>query len=284
MVGDYHSAVPGIVAEEVLVRQLGVGDLPACLDLAADREWPREEVKWRLLLELGGGFGIDDPRGGLAATVFLTEVAPGIGAVGMLLVASRHGGRGLGRRLMEAALSTADCATVFLYATEAGRPLYTKLGFRVVDEVVSHTGVFTRGAHALGLPIDETGDLSALASLDRRAFGADRSVLLRSVLGIADRVVVAEGGYVIAWRNLGTVQAGPLVADSIGTATALLDAVLPEGGSARVDVGGGAVAELGGWLVERGLTARPPLPLMVLGVDLPGQRVMLRSPFAQALG
>ncbi|MEV6555781.1 GNAT family N-acetyltransferase [Nocardia sp. NPDC051756] len=276
--------MPGIVAKEVLVRQLGVGDLAACLDLAADRGWPREDVKWRLLLELGGGYGIDDPRGGLAGTVFLTEVASGIGAVGMLLVARRHGGRGLGGRLMEAALSAAGCATVFLYATEAGKPLYTKLGFRVVDEVVSHTGVFTRGSSVSDLPVDETGDLSALASLDRRAFGADRSVLLRSVLGIADRVVVAEGGYVIAWRNLDLVQAGPLVADSMRTATALLDAVLPEGSSTRVDVCGGAVAELGAWLVGRGLTAKPPLPLMVLGEDLPGQRAMLQSPFAQALG
>ncbi|MFC9432543.1 GNAT family N-acetyltransferase [Nocardia sp. NPDC057030] len=276
--------MPGIVVEEVVVRQLGVGDLPACLDLAADREWPREETKWRLLLELGGGYGIDDPHGGLAGTVFLTEVAPGIGAIGMLLVAGRYGGRGLGRRLMEAALSTADYATVFLYATEAGRPLYTKLGFRVVDEVASHTGVFTRGAGGSVLPVGETGDWSTLVRLDRRAFGADRSALLRSVLRIADRVVVAEGGYVIAWRTLGMVQAGPLVADSPETAAALLDAVLPEGGSTRVDVCGGAVAELGGWLVERGLTAKPPLPLMVLGEDLPGQRAMLRSPFAQALG
>ncbi|WP_433659268.1 GNAT family N-acetyltransferase [Nocardia sp. CA-128927] len=276
-----------IVAKEVQVRQLGVGDLAACLDLAADRAWPREEAKWRLLLELGGGYGIDDPHGGLAGTVFLTEVAPSIGAVGMLLVAGRYGGRGLGYRLMNEALAAADCATVFLYATEAGRPLYTKLGFRVVDEVVKHTGVGTRSTASIAAPDVRKGgigDLPALVRLDQQAFGADRSMLLRRVLPIADRVVIADGGYVVAWRNLGTVHAGPLVADSVRTAKALLDAALPEGSSTRVDLCSGGVAELSGWLIERGLTAHPPSPLMVLGEDLPGNRAMLLAPFTQALG
>jgi hypothetical protein len=77
--------VPGLDARNVQVRQLDLTDLDACLDLAEDRSWAREVAKWRLLLDLGGGYGIDDPGGGLAGTVFRTEVAPGIGAVGMSL-------------------------------------------------------------------------------------------------------------------------------------------------------------------------------------------------------
>ncbi|MFD6162474.1 GNAT family N-acetyltransferase [Nocardia sp. NPDC060256] len=278
--------MPGIVAKEVQVRRLGVADLAACLDLAADRSWPREEAKWRLLLELGGGYGIDDPHGGLAGTVFLTEVAPGIGAVGMLLVASRYGGRGLGYRLMDEALSAADCATVFLYATEAGLPLYQKLGFRVVDEIAKHTGVFEpASAPASGMRLGDTEDLPTLATLDRQAFGADRTMLLRRLLPMAERVVIADGGYAVAWRNLGTVHVGPLVANSMSTASALLDAALPEENSmTRVDVCASAGAELSGWLAERGLTAQPSCPLMVRGADLPGNRAMLLAPFTQALG
>ncbi|MFI7003530.1 GNAT family N-acetyltransferase [Nocardia sp. NPDC050175] len=276
----------GIVAKEVQVRRLGVADLAACLDLAADRSWSREEAKWRLLLELGGGYGIDAPDGGLAGTVFLTEVAPRIGAVGMLLVASRYGGRGLGYRLMNEALSAADCATVFLYATEAGLPLYRKLGFQIVDEIVKHTGVFEpASAPAPGIRLGDTEDLPTLARLDRQAFGADRTMLLRRLLPIAERVVIADEGYAVAWRNLDTVHVGPLVAKSMSTAKTLLDAAFLEGNSTtRVDLCTGAGIELSGWLAERGLTAHPSSPLMVRGEDLPGNRAMLLAPFTQALG
>lgn len=107
-----HYRLPDVDARTAHVRRLDVRDLTACLDLAEGRDWGREGAKWRLLLELGGGYGIDDPHGGLAGTVFDTEVAPGIRVIGMLLVAYRHAGRGLGRRLMEDVLSATDDGTV----------------------------------------------------------------------------------------------------------------------------------------------------------------------------
>jgi GNAT superfamily N-acetyltransferase len=184
----WAGGVPGVDARKAQVRRLDVQDLDACLGSAEDPLWACESARWRLLLDLGGGYGIDDPGGGLAGTVFLTEVAQGIGVVGMLLIARRHGGRGLGLRLMEEALGAAAGAAVFLYTTEAGRPLYAKLGFRVLDTVTAYAGSC------------------------RRAGGPPRATDLRA-----------------ARRNLDTVHAGPLVADSMSTAKALLDVVLPEG-------------------------------------------------------
>jgi GNAT superfamily N-acetyltransferase len=279
--------VPGIHPRKVQVRRLDARDLDACLDLAEDRSWARESAKWRLLLELGGGYGIDGD-GGLVGTVFLTEVARGMGVVGMLLVARRQGGCGLGRLLMEEALRAAGGASVFLYATEAGRPLYAKLGFRVVDTVTAYVGSYRQAGgspRVRDLRTAGGGGLAALARLDRQAFGADRGTLLRYLFGFAERVVITAGGYAAAWRNLGAVHAGPLVADSVSTAKALLDAVFPEGtATARVDLHSHAAGALGGWLAARGLTARPPAPLMVRGQDLPGNRAMLLSPLMQALG
>lgn len=130
-----------------------------------------------------------------------------------------------------------------------------------------------------------TGDLPTLTRLDQRAFGADRSGLLRRVVTFADRVVVTPGGYTAMWRNLDTMHAGPLVADSVSTAQSLLVAALAETtGPTRVDLHSDAASALGGWLTARGLTARPPGPLMVFGPSLPGNRSMLLSPLMQALG
>ena len=61
----------------------------------------------------------------------------------MMLVAARYGRRGLGRALMEHLLRAAgDDATVTLFATDMGRPLYEKLGFEAVRRNVSFRGQF----------------------------------------------------------------------------------------------------------------------------------------------
>ncbi|MEE1939561.1 GNAT family N-acetyltransferase [Streptomyces sp. TRM 70361] len=168
------------------MRRLTLGDLPACLDLAADRGWVRREHKWRLLLTAGQGYGIDAPaddssppaapgapgapeppgppepsepadrvRRKLIGVCVLTPYGPPphvprgrpSASVSMVLVAGRHARRGLGRLLVRHALAEAGDATVFLTANDSGRPLYEKLGFTAVGTVVRLTGEFT-GAHA----------------------------------------------------------------------------------------------------------------------------------------
>ncbi len=80
------------------IRQLSMADLSACVELAADRDWPPEEHKWRLLFRVGEVYGIDDPAGGLAGVVVLTRYGEELAAVGMMVVASRYGHQGLGLR------------------------------------------------------------------------------------------------------------------------------------------------------------------------------------------
>lgn len=247
-------------------------------------------MKWRLLLELGGGYGIDDSGGGLAGTVFVSPVAANLAAVGMLVVTPQHAGRGLGRRLMCHALEVAADSTVFLYATAAGLPLYTRLGFRTVTEVVSHTGPY-RGSSAAAQSSDvrraRASDLSGIAELDTRAFGADRSHVLRRMFDFAEKVVIAPGnGYAAGWRNLGNFQVGPLVAEDPSVATILLEALLRDiDGRVRIDLHSAAPALVQDWVVDRGLREQPPAPLMVFRqAALPGERSVVLTPFMQALG
>ena len=81
------------------VRRLTPADLPAIVELAADRDWPPEENKWRLMFAVSEPFGVDDPAGGLAGAVVLTRYGASLAAIGMMLVAARHGRKGLGSRL-----------------------------------------------------------------------------------------------------------------------------------------------------------------------------------------
>jgi GNAT superfamily N-acetyltransferase len=285
-----------------LVRPLDPPDLPACLDLAADRGWPREDAKWRFALAAGSVFGIDDPRGGLAATIAVTRYDPGLAVIGLLLVAAGHGRRGLGRRLTEHALEWAAGRVVYLYATPEGRPLYEALGFRVVDHVTRHVGPFgpaEPGAGALGAGALAGGllvrppvpaDRAEALALDRAAFGAGRASTLGALARLADQVVVAAddrgiAGHGSAWRNLDVLAIGPLVARDDAAALALIQAMAAQAdGPVRVDLPA-RHAGVSRWLAARGVLPAPPDPLMSYrGQPLPGNRDHLYALFMQALG
>jgi len=274
----------------MVIRPLGVEDVPACLDLAADRDWPRDEAKWRLLLSAGQGWGIDSPHGGLAAS---TVVMPydRAAAIGMVLVAARHGGHGLGRRLTEHALATIGDVPAVLYATAMGFPLYEKLGFRVTGRVTKHIGHW-RGAAGRPGPVvraAEAADWSGILHRDHTVFGADRAKLLDRYAQAAE-VVVAEpdayghGGHAFAFPGDEVLFIGPVSADTDAVAWALV-AHLAAGRDlpVRVDVTAGH-PWLAGLLVDHGLRPRRPDPLMTHGPDLPTDWSAYQAITLQSLG
>ncbi|MFJ4850661.1 MULTISPECIES: GNAT family N-acetyltransferase [unclassified Streptomyces] len=287
------------------VRRLGPADLAACSELAVSRGGGAEEHKWHFLLTHGTGWGIDAPDGrGLAATTVLTRYAGGLAAVSMVLVAARHEGRGLGRRIMTHVLGEAGDDTVTLHATDRGRPLYEKLGFRAVGTVVTHRGTFRPPAAAAPhhpdhpdhparpRPVTEA-DLPALLALDAEVFGADRSPLLRDLPRFAERTLVTEEdgrltGWASAWRNDGTLVVGPVVADTTAGARRLVTAIARDGGGpVRLDLRTEDPLRhtLPAWAAEHGVLPVFPNTLMVLGDRaLPGDDTRRHTPLMVALG
>ncbi|MEW9549177.1 GNAT family N-acetyltransferase [Nonomuraea sp. NPDC050783] len=271
------------------IRRLTLDDLDACLRLAADRGWPPERHKWRLLFELGEPYGIDAPDGdGLAATTVLTCYGAGHAVVSMVLTASRYERRGLAGRVMGHVLERAGDRAVSLYATEYGRPLYERLGFRVVGRAARHTGVFTGEPSGRTRPASP-GDLEAILALDAELFGADRSAALRRMPAFGEQIRVAEGGSGLlgfghCWRNDDNTVIGPVVARDDGTARALIgDLALAAGGEVRMDFDlshGPMIA----WAARHGVGDPWPVSRMVRNGGLPGDPARQYLPFMQALG
>ncbi|MFC4587486.1 GNAT family N-acetyltransferase [Sphaerisporangium corydalis] len=277
---------------DVSVRRLGLHDLRDCLLLAIDRQWLPEEAKWRLLFEVGEVYGIDDPAGGLAGTAVLTRYGRRLAAVSMVLVASRYGRMGLGRRLMLRALDEAGGATVFLTATRYGRGLYEKLGFEAVGTVARHIG------HLRLTPADLThagirparqADLGAVIALDAHASGATRTHLITRLFTFAERLrVVERGGEIIgfgaAWRNVDSVVVGPVIAETTALARTLITGLV-NGlyGPVRLDIDT-RHAELAAWAESRGALRVDATALMVHGGPLPGARDHIFTPVMVALG
>lgn len=272
--------MPGVMR----IRRLTVADLDACTRLATDRQWEPERHKWSLLFEVGEVHGIDAPDGdGLAAANVLTRYGHDHAVISMVLTAARHSRQGLARRLMEHALEQAGDRTVSLHATEQGRPLYEKLGFRTVGRVAKHTGVFEGRPSGVTRPATED-DLGAILALDAEIFGTDRSRLLRRMFGFGLRVRMADGGFGHCWRNDSNVVIGPVVARDPATARALIgDLARDAGGEVRMDLDL-AQEELVGWAVAHGMGRPWQVSLMVRDGDLPGDRTRQFLPFMQALG
>jgi GNAT superfamily N-acetyltransferase len=249
------------------IRRLGPGDLARCVALSVDRGWSPERAKWSLLLEASEVYGIDAPDGrGLAGSVTLTTWGADYAAVGMMLAAARYERRGVGRALMEHVLRAAgDGATVTLFATDMGRPLYEKLGFAAVGRNVSFVGRFRgpSGRDGQGVRAATEADLPAILDLDRAAFGADRGHILTRLPAFVDQIVIAEAGgpagqaiagYAAAWRNTpASTVIGPLVAPDGETARRLVTALAAGAPTpVRLDLDPDR-AELPGWAHAHGL-------------------------------
>jgi GNAT superfamily N-acetyltransferase len=271
------------------ITRLAAEDLDVCLELAANRGWKPERRRWALLFEVGEVYAIRDPAGGLAGTVTLTRYRPGLAVVGMMLVAARFEGRGLGRRLMAHVLERAGDATVSLYATPLGRPLYEKLGFRVLGEVATGIGRFTAGPSG-GTRAADAGDRPAVLALDAAATGADRGGLLSRHLALAEHVRVLERhgavqGFAVATRTAKLLTLGPLVAPDLDAARMLIaDVASSVDAPVRLDLDERHDG-LREWARARGVAPVDRTWLMVQGErELPGARERLVLPVALALG
>jgi predicted N-acetyltransferase YhbS len=175
----------------------------------------------------------------------------------MVIVDDALRGRGLGRRLMDAALMLAGDRPLRLIATDEGLPLYRKLGFVDCGEIRQHQGPVKAVAAPGNVGLAADDDLVAIKTLDRDAFGADRSALIGKLAAKGQLAVFRRDGTVegfAAIRPFGRGEVvGPAVAADAHDAKALVTffAATRTGAFLRVDTpnDGGLVP----WLTEIGL-------------------------------
>jgi predicted N-acetyltransferase YhbS len=158
-----------------------------------------------------------------------------IGWVGTIFVGEAERGHGLGRALTEATigeLRAMSCETLVLVATDAGRPLYERLGFE--------TRSFYQTFEIEGLPPSRAAgdargsvilrrlgpsDLDDAATIDGVATGEDRRRVLAAMLDVEGGIALRDTdgalqGFVAraAWGG------GATVATSLDAAARLLEA------------------------------------------------------------
>lgn len=202
------------------IRVLTASDVPAALELSSLASWNQTAEDWRLLLNLASDncFGIEvDDR--LVATATLVCYGWRLGWIGMVLTHPEFRGQGFARKLFEHILEQADKSgirTLKLDATEQGKPLYEKYGFKS-EQVVEGWG----GKLSEERVCSSDVDFANWQTMDAQAFGADRVELLRA-LKARGECFIGKGGYLLTRPGRMASYLGPLVAETADAARELL--------------------------------------------------------------
>ncbi|WP_183704917.1 GNAT family N-acetyltransferase [Rhizobium sp. BK049] len=202
----------------------GAEHLAGALALSRQAGWPHRLADWETALAMSTGVVVLDNEQVVGTT--LTTRFGGCATINMVIVAEAMRGRGLGRRLMEAGLDGARGVPCRLVATQEGLPLYEKVGFRQVGDILQCQGICAAVEAPMDVEWMQSGDLPEIAALDNVAFGADRSKLISYIKDIGRFAVIRRDGHVVgfsATRSFGRGEViGPVVAKNAEDARKLI--------------------------------------------------------------
>lgn len=277
------------------IREIRDDDLPAVTRILDEAYGPSpgRAARVRRYRALGADSWLlalrDGAPAGVAGMIDYDGAYAYVGLVGVLPSEQR---RGIAGALMDAVLALAEArgvATLLLDASDAGEPLYRKLGFVVEDTV----RLFVKNPHARFAPPRAARpmareDLAAVAALDRVSTGADRSRLLGIYLDEApDRAFVVPGpeGAARAYAFAQRFAVGPWAATDPTAADAALVAALacdfPDGLTIASPSANATVAAL---LGPRGFAHARSLAHMRLGPPVARRRDLVYGQASLAAG
>lgn len=275
------------------LRPMEQADISAIHALSKAEQWPHRAEDLADMLEVGSGI-VAEMGGAIIASTMWWPAGEACVTLGIVIVARTHRGAGLGRIVMEAAIDRIGDATILLNATEEGVPLYSRLGFTGIAEIIQHQGAaFSAPLIALAegerlRPVGER-DAPRVAALIEGATGLVRPAMMKVLFQKAHGVALDRDGEltgVALFRRFGRgYVVGPVVAEDTERAKALIAQWLGarSGEFTRLDITGDS--RLGEWLEDLGIIRVGRVVTMVRGPEPrqtgPGRSFAIVS---QALG
>src|SRR5262245_1096445 len=171
------------------IERLQPRDAEGLCPLSIEAGWNQVAADWRLMLDLGCGYGARGPKGQWIASALVLPLGPAISWISMVLVTEPVRGHGLGTHLLSRCIAEVEAsgAAAGLDATELGRPIYLPLGFRDVYPLSrwhAQQGVRYAVQPPGGLLVRAAtpNDLQRICAYDRSRSGFARSPILANLL------------------------------------------------------------------------------------------------------
>lgn len=245
-----------MTASPITLATMTPDHLDGAVALSQQAGWPHHREDWAFVLALSNGVvGLEDGR--VVGTAMSTPLGDDVATVNMVIVDEAMRGRGLGRKLMQAALDAASGRTCLLVATKDGLPLYEKLGFVANGEIIQHQGLAVKVDAPDSISWANNDEFPRLVEMDRLATGQNRTNILQLLNESAQFAVIRKDDEVEAFagiRSFGRgLVIGPVVAKNGDDARALIDFLLSKHAGEFVRVDTNIATGLADWLTERGL-------------------------------
>ncbi|GGY01290.1 N-acetyltransferase [Litchfieldella qijiaojingensis] len=265
--------------------------LQQALGLSSELGWPYRLEDWAFAQGLGEGWALEQ-AGRLIGTAMRWQYGHAFATLGMIIVANASQGRGYGARLFDALLDDAGPQTLLLNSTREGLGLYSRCGFLPIGEVYQHQGVPTPGLSSPELGwVRAAGvcDLPMIDKLDSETVGMPRGRLLQRLAQAGRLSVIVRNGVVTGYaacRRFGRGHViGPVVAEDVTHAQALIEDAISKLPDTFIRVDISTTPDLGSWLETRGLKRVDTVTAMVRGAPpQPSGNARLFALCSQSLG
>ncbi|HFJ9479695.1 TPA: GNAT family N-acetyltransferase [Bacillus cereus] len=223
-----------------------IGDIVA-LSSYIGWDYNREEID--TVFNSGIVYGVWNERKELIASAAIILYGEALASIGMVIVHPNYKGRGIGKVITNSCMSSVSAQTpIMLIATDEGKPLYEKLGFRVVSYVSKYIcNSYNVNDYCVGnedyMVKYEECDLEKIIKIDENAFGTNRKVFFKKRIMQSEQCNVVKDkeqnvlGYGLSIQTPENKIIGPVVAKNNAMAMRIVhDLARGHNGKLRMDV------------------------------------------------
>ncbi|PAE87444.1 GNAT family N-acetyltransferase [Shouchella clausii] len=273
-------------------------DVPGLIELSASVGWDYDENEIGTVLSSGKIFGHKNAEGKIVSSAAIIPYDTSLASIGMVIVNKNYRGMGLGKETTKKCIESVSKDTaIILIATEEGKPIYEKIGFKTVDYVhkylCDNSKTLSKPFNNSDVIIEEFSgdDINEILTLDEGAFGEKRSLFLMNRIRQSEKCLVVKdnNGKIVGYglSILGPINLilGPIVAPNFQTASLLIDKLSSKHqGKLRIDVPSGN-EEFMLILEKNGFVKVSQPPIMVINsVNMPIRNNTLFGIAAQIFG
>ncbi|SCM93470.1 Uncharacterized protein BWINRASL_01495 [Bacillus mycoides] len=210
-------------------------------------DYNKEEIE--TIFNSGIVYGVWNERKELIASAAIILYGETLASIGMVIVHPDYKGRGIGKAITDSCVKSVSTQTpIMLIATDEGKPLYEKLGFRAVSYVSkyicnSYNVNYTSAGNEEYMMNYEECDLEGIIKIDEYAFGTNRREFLKERIMQSERCIVVKDkeqnvlGYGMSIQTPENKIIGPVVAKNDTMAIEIVHYLAREhNGKLRMDV------------------------------------------------
>ncbi|MED1114550.1 GNAT family N-acetyltransferase [Bacillus paramycoides] len=210
-------------------------------------DYNREEIE--TIFNSGIVYGVWNERKELIASAAIILYGETLASIGMVIVHPDYKGRGIGKAITDLCVKSVSTQTpIVLIATDEGKPLYEKLGFRTVSYVSKYIyNSYNKNYICVGneeyIVNYEECDLEEIIQIDEDAFGTNREEFLKCRIIQSEQCIVIKDiqqnvlGYGMSIQTPENKIIGPVVAKNDARAMRIVHYLAREhNGKLRIDV------------------------------------------------